>query len=163
MSLLSPSDSITAARAGAIASVRTKPTLSGFAAAALNAGTVVRMTTTEGKYAAPASAADVARLAGAIAYSPLEPLASTGEDFEIAAIFPIVDNGEIWLKTEEALTVGSNPFVRFATGTNGAVKGVLRTDADTTEAAATAAQCPGIEVLAVLGTTLAKCKINLPQ
>lgn len=158
MSLISPAEAQTAGRAGGVATLD-YDAQSGYATTALNAGTLVRAQSTEGLYAPPASSADVARLAGAIVYNPTVAVAATGEDYAAGAILPILREGIIWLVTEQALTVGSNPFVRYATGAGGSVKGVLRTDADTS----TAAQCPGIEVLAVVGTTLAKCKINLPQ
>ena len=131
---------------------------SGYATTALNAGTAVCQTAVVNVLAPPAAAGDVARIIGIVGYDPMVTPTAAPLDFPAYTQFPIIREGTVWVRTEQALVLGTTPFCRFVAGGGGAVLGVFRTDADV----ASAAVVPNAIVTEVIGTTLAKLKINTP-
>jgi hypothetical protein len=84
---------------------------------------------------APAVTGDITGPAayGVTLWDPTYPF--DGGDYKQYASLPVMRKGRIWLKSETAQVKGTNPFVRFATGT-GTVLGSIRNDADTATAVA---------------------------
>ena len=122
---------------------------------ASRAGVVV-VPAAEGHCDLPASAADVAKAIGVLAYDPVAEVTGSTNDFDADAAVEVVDAGTIWCVDEAGLSVGDQPYARYASGT-GTVIGALYDGADT----ATCALLPNSRVVAVT-TGLAKIKVNLP-
>lgn len=128
---------------------------------AIKVGKVVTMDSTAGRgdksIRAPAASADVTGPAayGVSMWDPSYPF--DGGDYKQYAALPCMRKGTILLKSETAQAKGTNPFVRYATGT-GTVLGSIRNDADT----ATAVAATWIKVLTpCLANELCFCEINL--
>lgn len=128
---------------------------------AIKVGKVVTMDTvalrSDKSVRAPAASADVTGPAayGVTVWDPSYPF--DAGDYRQYATLPVMRCGTILLKSETAQAKGTNPFVRYATGT-GTVLGSIRNDADT----ATAVVATWIKVLTpCLANELCVCEINL--
>jgi len=116
-------------------------------AAALHVGVPVVFDATAG-YAdkaarAIAATGDVTTVAAVLGVSLLDPTypqleaaLATDPLYRQGTLFPVIRRGRILLGSETALVKGTNPFVRFASGTGGTKLGALRADADTATAVA---------------------------
>lgn len=119
---------------------------------------VVVVPAAEGHADLPASAADVAKAMGVLAYDLVTEAPDASTDFAADNPAEVVDDGIIWMVAETGLAVGDQPYCRYGTGAGGSQLGAVRADADT----ATAALLPNSRVLAVT-TGLAKVRVNLPH
>lgn len=90
----------------------------------------------------PAATGDVTGPAarGVAIWDPTYPF--DGGDYKQYAALPVMKKGRAVMKSETAQLKGTNPFVRFATGT-GTVLGSIRNDADT----ATAVAAPWLKII----------------
>jgi hypothetical protein len=124
---------------------------------ASRAGVIV-VPAAEGHATAPVAAGDLAEALGAVAYDLATVAPSATADFAAGDVAEVCDQGDMWLVAEAGLTVGAQPFCRFAASVNGTILGAVRVDAD----GATAGLLPNCRVLAVVAG-LAKVRINLPH
>ena len=130
--------------------------------AAANAGILVTRLGTTNKNAvkAPATAAEVAAICGALIYDQSRPkkTATQTTDFAAGDIAEVVQLGPIVLHSETAQAKGTNPYVRYAAGAGGTELGVLRN-------AAVASETAQLTKIEILETTTAAgpvwCRINV--
>jgi hypothetical protein len=107
----------------------------------------------------PTSAAEVLRALGVAVLMPLKSEDSVSFRASLKEAVLYLEKGEIWVAVEGAVTRGSQPFVRFATGTGGSQKGAFRADGDTS----TAGVLPGCRFMSsTAGAGFAKVRLNLP-
>lgn len=58
------------------------------------------------------------------------------QTYHFNSMFPVLEDGEIFVRVEEAVAKGDSPFVRYASGAGGTQLGAFRKSADTSTAAA---------------------------
>lgn len=64
---------------------------------------------------------------------------SRKQTFHMNSMFPVLEDGVVWVRVEEAVAKGDAAFARYASGSGGTQLGAFRKSADTS----TAAQVPG--------------------
>jgi len=138
-----PAEQVSDLRSGRVAEVLIPP------------GLLVTPGTAPTQLKLPTSAAEVIKGLGV---SVLMKISESGPNFQIGDAVLYLEEGEIWVAVEAAVTDGSDVYVRFA---NGAFtqKGAFRGDADT----ATAGKLSGARFTSTTtGAGFAKVRLNLP-
>lgn len=102
--------------------------------AGLNPGLAVLRDQTDGLLRAPASAADVADLDGVVAYDPFNIGFDATYDYGSGDVVPYCRKGAIYALGEEAMALGDDVYVRFATSGGNTVLGKVRNDANASAA-----------------------------
>ncbi len=141
----SPASAVRELRSGRVAEV------------ALPAGRLIVPGTAETQAKLPTSAAEVLKALGITVLMPLKSETST--DFAIKEPVLYLQEGEIWVVVEAAVTDGQQALCRHAVNGGNNVLGRFRGDADTGAAVVPAARFTSTQ--ATPGG-LAKLKINLP-
>jgi len=114
--------------------------------------------TTSGQLKLPTSAAEVLKCLGVSVRMPLK--SESGTDFAIGDAVLYLEEGEIWVQVEAAVTDGQQALVRHTVNGGNNVLGRFRGDADT--GAAVIGACRFTSTQATPGG-LAKLRINLPS
>lgn len=102
--------------------------------------------------AATGDVTTLAQVAGLAMWDPSYP----EPPYRVGAVLPVMRKGRMLISPETALVKGTNPFIRFATGT-GTVIGSFRADADT----ATAVAAPYITVITAASGPGALCVVEI--
>lgn len=127
------------ARRGLLYGAQGNPVIRGdkIASASLIGGQFVARDAADGKVKLPTTANEVQLTGvGFVVYDAAHTVPD-GSAFDYAAgdAVPVLEHGDIWVQSEEALAYGDPVFVRFASGGGGSVLGLVRNDADTATAA----------------------------
>ena len=153
----------TTPRAGQIAENTQDSVRSGVVAeVSIPPGLLVVPGTTDTQTKLPASAAEVLKALGVSVL--LELGYELTDAFGIGRAVSYLEEGEIWVAVEGAVTRGAQPFVRFADGTGATAaftqKGAFRADADTNTSAGVLPGCRFSS--STTGAGFAKVRLNLP-
>jgi hypothetical protein len=109
-----------------------------FADAAIPAGRFVVIGATASKSCKlPAASGDVGnKTLGVAIWDEAKEPNSSGSDYDAGEMVSIGYEGEFWFKAEDAVTEGGAVYVRYTAGSGSQTVGRVRSDADTSKAAA---------------------------
>lgn len=124
-----PQESIGSARRGQVTSTLNRATTKLLEDTTLRAGLMVTVGTAADQCKAPTTAAEVADSLGVAVYLPSLPIVDEINEYAVTDEISIVEEGEVAVVTEEALSQGDDVYCRFASGT-GTELGAFRNDAD---------------------------------
>lgn len=127
-------------REGAIAegSVIDVEKVSRIADAAIPAGRFVVVGATASKSCKlPAASGDIGgKTFGIAMWDESKEPNSSGSDYDASEMVTIVQKGIVWMKAEDAVTEGGAVYVRYTAGAGGNTVGRVRSDGDSSKAAA---------------------------
>lgn len=131
---------------------------------AIPCGLAATQGTADGQCKLPTTAEEVAKCLGVSIYLPMRNELPLGADYAIGDRVLVAQEGvAVWVAVEEAVSAGSQAYVRFASNSSLTQKGAFLDNASVTGGAATAAPLPNCRfITSSAGAGFAAVLLNLP-